>query len=222
MRLESIQIAAPRTLDVAGRAIETGIFKTSVGDASVGRLGVSGDSVVNRKHHGGPDQAVYVYSAQDYAWWEAELDGELAPGTFGENLTFADFGVGEVMIGDRWRLGEVLLETTAPRIPCATLGAKMADPEFPRRFRAARRPGFYARVVEPGPVRAGIEIQRIATTGTIPLLELFDLVYDREADAPRLQRALLAPVAERARADLERRLARSVAGGGTATPLTGG
>lgn len=92
MRLESIQIAAPRTLDVAGRAIETGIFKTSVGDASVGRLGVSGDSVVNRKHHGGPDQAVYVYSAQDYAWWEAELDGELAPGTFGENLTFADFG----------------------------------------------------------------------------------------------------------------------------------
>ena len=176
--------------------------------AQVTTSGLIGDAVVNTKHHGGPDQAVYVYSDEDYDWWCSNLDRDLAPGTFGENLTLSSFGEGAVMIGDRWKIGTVVLETTAPRIPCATLGAKMGDGGFRARFRAARRPGFYARVITPGEIRAGLAVTRRKGAGLLSLLELSDLVYDSEADRSRLERALRAPLAGRARADIERRLDR--------------
>ena len=43
--------------------------------------------IASKKHHGGPDQAVYVYGEHDYAWWSEQLGRPLEPGTFGENLT---------------------------------------------------------------------------------------------------------------------------------------
>jgi MOSC domain-containing protein YiiM len=49
--------------------------------------GVVGDTVLDRKHHGGRDQAVYAYAREDQATGRAELGRPLAPGTFGENLT---------------------------------------------------------------------------------------------------------------------------------------
>ena len=208
MHLHSIQIAARRTVDVAGRAVETGIFKEPVGEAQVERLGLRGDAIVNTKHHGGPDQAVYVYSAEDYAWWESELGRDLVPGLFGENLTLSTFGSAEVMIGDRWQIGEVVLETTAPRIPCATFGAKMNDAAWPEQFRAARRPGFYARVVDPGWLATGMTAEREAAESGLSLLGLLDLTFDREAPAARIAAALEAPVAERDRNALQQRLAR--------------
>ena len=56
---------------------------------------------MDTKNHGGPDQAVYVYGGADYAWWSAELEQELAPGTFGENLTISDLESAPLAIGDR-------------------------------------------------------------------------------------------------------------------------
>ena len=208
MYLRSIQIATPRTIDVAGRAVETGIFKEPVDTARVGALGLAGDAIVNTKHHGGPDQAVYVYNAEDYAWWEGQLGRGLAAGTFGENLTLSSFGRPPVAIGDRWHIGEVVLETTAPRIPCATFGTKMGDPAWPERFRAARRPGFYARVISGGELRVGMEVDRDQAEVGLSVLDLHDLAFDRQATAERITAALQAPVAERARRDLERRLDR--------------
>jgi MOSC domain-containing protein YiiM len=208
MNVVSIQVARPRRLDVAGRNITTGIFKEPVAAAEVTAAGLAGDAVINTRHHGGPDQAVYVYSAADYRWWRTELDRDLPSGAFGENLTLSTFGEGRVMIGDRWHIGGVVLETTAPRIPCATFGTKMGDAAFPARFRAAQRPGFYARVIAPGEIRPGMVVTRENSAGSVTLLELFDLAYDTAAAPGRLESALQAPLAGRARADIERRLDR--------------
>ncbi|PRC47610.1 MOSC domain-containing protein, partial [Mycobacterium sp. ITM-2017-0098] len=49
--------------------------------------GVVGDSVCDRKHHGGDDQALYAYGREDLDRWEGELGRELNNGMFGENLT---------------------------------------------------------------------------------------------------------------------------------------
>jgi MOSC domain-containing protein YiiM len=208
MKLVSIQIAARRSIVLPDRTIQTGIFKEPVPQADVGELGLQGDYVADQRHHGGPDQAVYVYSMEDYQWWESELGQALPAGTFGENLTFSTFGEHEVMIGDRWRIGDVVLETTAPRIPCLVLGSRMSDGRFPKAFRAARRPGFYARVIETGRVESPGPVVREPSGSGLSLMELFDLVYDTNASAAVLDRVLAAPIAERGRVDFERRLAR--------------
>lgn len=36
--------------------------------------GVAGDVVVDRKHHGGYDKAVYAYAREDADWWESKSD----------------------------------------------------------------------------------------------------------------------------------------------------
>jgi MOSC domain-containing protein YiiM len=193
---------------LGSRTVETGIDKRPVEQAFVGRLGLEGDVVADTENHGGADQAVYVYSRDDYAIWEAELASALAPGTFGENLTLSSFGSESVRIGDRYRVGGALLEVTAPRIPCSTFATHMAEKEWVTRFRDAERPGFYARVLVEGTVRAGDPVEREPAAGdSVEVLELFRLYYERDVGRERIERALAAPIAERARRDLDERLA---------------
>jgi MOSC domain-containing protein YiiM len=197
---------------IGARTISTGIDKRPAERAYVGTLGLRGEVVADTEHHGGRDQAVYVYSREDYAWWESELGRPLAGGSFGENLTLSSFGTDPVRIGDRFYVGPVVLEVTSPRIPCSTFATHMAEERWVLRFRDAERPGFYARVLLEGDVEAGDRVEREpAPAASLPLLELFRLYYDRDADADRLRQALAAPVDERARADLEERLGRVAA-----------
>ena len=85
----------------------TGIDKRPTdGPVEIGRLGLSGDTIWSKKHHGGPDQAVYVYGEDDYDWWAKELGRPLDPGTFGENLTVAGLATGAAIVGDRLHVGE--------------------------------------------------------------------------------------------------------------------
>lgn len=143
MRLLSVNLAQPRQHQVVGKPETTGIYKVpQPGAVHVGKLGLLHDHIADVKHHGGPDQAVYLYSAQDYEWWAEQLGRALEPGTLGENLTPSSFGSETVRAGDRYRVGEVVLEVTWPRIPCATLSARMGDTKFVKKFRQARRPAF--------------------------------------------------------------------------------
>ena len=88
----------------------------------------------------------------------------IAPGTFGDNLTIEGVEGRNVCVGDRFAIGDVVLEVTSHRTPCMTLAARMDDPGFVRRFHKANRPGAYFRVIAPGPVSAGddIDYQRFA------------------------------------------------------------
>ena len=206
MRLLSVNVARPHRVVLHGRARRTAILKRPVaGPVEVGELGLAGDDVGSKKHHGGPDQAVYLYGRDDYGWWERELGEALAPATFGENLTVEGLRSGELRIGDRLAVGgAVVLEVTAPRIPCETLAGRMEDPGFVKRFARAGRPGAYARVIHQGALQTGDPV-RLVERGSLPLLELVELFYDRKAPAERLAVALTAPVAERARRDLQSR-----------------
>jgi MOSC domain-containing protein YiiM len=206
MRLVSVNVARPSRVVLSGRVRRTAILKQPVaGPVAVGALGLDGDEVGSKKHHGGPDQAVYAYGTDDYAWWSHELGQELAPATFGENLTVEGLRSGELRVGDRLEVGDtVVLEVTAPRIPCANLAARMGDPSFVKRFASAARPGAYLRVVRPGTVEAGDQV-RLVADGALPVVELLALYFDRKAPPERLAAALAAPVAVRARRDLQAR-----------------
>jgi MOSC domain-containing protein YiiM len=204
MKLTSVNIGKKGTVNDE----ITGIYKLPVeGPARITTLGLEGDFIASEKHHGGPDQAVYLYGGADYDWWAGELGRPLDPGTFGENLTIAGLESARFAIGDRLTVGEVTLEVTAPRIPCATFAARMGDAGFVKRFRDAGRPGVYCRVLQEGTVRAGDEVHVEPYAGErTTLLELYRDHYEKTADEATLKRFLRAPVASRLRMDLEERL----------------
>lgn len=210
MQVTSVNVGEKETVRTGDRSVETGIRKRPVAAARVGPEGLVGDTIVNEGHHGGPDQAVYLYSTQDYDWWSSELGrDDLHPGLFGENLTVDLDDVGPLRVGDRLVIGEVVLEVTAPRIPCAKFQAVLGEPDWRRTFNAGRRHGAYTRVLEEGTIEEGMPIQYLPGDPTHPdVEELADLHLDPKADPARLEAALEAPVAERAREELERRLAR--------------
>lgn len=204
MRVVGVNVGARVRLD-PGKA-PTGICKEPAdGPVALGRDGVAGDAVCNRKHHGGPDQAVYVYGGVDTAWWEARLGRVLPPGTFGENLTVAGLETGGLSAGDRLRVGDVLLEVTAPRIPCATLERRMGIDGFAKEFLDAGRPGVYCRVLEPGSVAAGDPVTLLPAQGARVSIAEMVRDYVRPDRTPEgIARFLAAPVSERFRARKEK------------------
>jgi len=121
--------------------------------------GLAGDTVCDRRNHGGDTQAVYAYARQDLDHWEAVLGRSLPDGVFGENLTTTGLDVNGAVIGERWRIGEELeLAVTVPRIPCGTFRGWIAESGWLRMFARAALPGTYLSVVSPGLVRAGDRI----------------------------------------------------------------
>lgn len=141
----------------------TAIDKRAVaGAVPLGALGLAGDQQMDVKHHGGRDKAVYAYASEDVAWWAAELERDLTPGQFGENLTTSGIDVTNALIGERWRIGGpggVVVEVTEPRIPCATFKDWLGEPRWVRRFTEHGAPGAYLRVVVEGMVTAGDDIE---------------------------------------------------------------
>ena len=208
MRLESVNLGQERMLKNKHRIERTGIFKfPAEGPVRVTRLGLEGDVIVSQKHHGGPDQAVYVYGGTDYAWWSVALSKEISPGTFGDNLTISELESAPFNIGDYLHVGDVILQVTAPRIPCATFAARMEDPQWVKKFRRAERPGLYCRVIQQGFVKAGDPVSVEKYTGaTISIVEMFRDYYDPNKSEETLRRHLAAPIAIRDRRALEKEL----------------
>lgn len=209
MRISSVNIGVVDTVGEGERTVTTGICKRPVkGLVRVDELGLAGDVLVDTKHHGGPDQAVYAYSADDYRWWRDSGDRDFSPGLFGENLTIEGLP-SNLHIGDRLLVGDVVLEATSARIPCSTLAARMQDRNFGLAFRKAERPGVYLRVLNPGEFEAGDSVTLVETDGaSITVLDLFRFAYETNHDADRLQQFLDAPIAERVRSNVEAALAK--------------
>lgn len=207
MRVVSVNLGRPEELPVARGIVTTGINKQPVTEPTwISEAAVGDDAICNTQHHGGLDQAVYVYSVDDYQWWQERLGREIAPGTFGENLTISGLTT-ELYVGDRLLVGDVVLEATSPRIPCATLTAKMQDPQFGLEFRFAERPGTYFRVMNEGEVRVGDPVILIDNPGRqVSILELFRYAFKRHHDANDLRRFLDVPVSSRFRSKIEAKL----------------
>ncbi len=208
MRLFSVNVGKAWDLENAGKSGKTGIYKLPTREpVRITARGLIGDEICDTRHHGGADQAVYLYGVEDYGWWELELGHPLEPGTFGENLTLAGLESAEYRVGDRFRITDVVLEVTSPRIPCGTLAARMRDRHFPSRFQQAERPGLYCRVIQEGIVQAGAEVTVQPYSGeTISAIEMFRDFYKNDLDEATLRRTLAAPIDVRTRAHMEQLL----------------
>lgn len=155
----SVNIGQPTWAEWVGEDRATGIDKRPVtGPVRLEPLGVVGDHVLNTRSHGGVDQAVYAYAAEDAAWWAESLGRPLNPGNVGENLTTTGIDLNTCVIGERWTVGTALLEVSRPRIPCSVFAGFWGVPDLVRRFTERARPGTYLRVITPGSVQAGDRI----------------------------------------------------------------
>jgi MOSC domain-containing protein YiiM len=161
--LVSVNVGLPRKAAWAGIG-RTSIDKRPVsGPVLARRLGLEGDRVSDTKHHGGVDQAVYAFAREDLDRWAAELGTEIPNGQFGENLTTEGIDVNEAEVGERWLVGDAVLEVASVRIPCNDFKEWMGrcgydQRAWVRRFAATNRPGPYLRVRTEGNVCAGDEI----------------------------------------------------------------
>ena len=212
MKVLHVSRSLPKTIEINGRPVPTGIYKQPVaGPVAVHALGLEGDGQADLTVHGGEHQAVYAYPAEHYAAWEAELAaGPLPPGTFGENLTTEGLLEADVCIGDIHRIGALVLQLTSARIPCFKLGHKLGRPDILKRFLHSRRSGFYYKVCEPGSIEAGAGLKIIARDPRrVSVSDLLGMHRLGEGDPASLRRALeIEALSPSVRRDLEARLSR--------------
>jgi MOSC domain-containing protein YiiM len=190
--LVSVNVGTPRTADWAAIG-RTSIDKHPVpGGVQVGPLGLEGDQVSDRRRHGGIDQAVYAFAREDLDWWAAELGVVVPDGQFGENLTTRGIDVNEAEIGERWQVGEVLLEVRSIRTPCNDFKAWMGrtgydNTAWVRRFAEVARPGPYLKVLGAGELRTGDEITVLHSPGHgVTVSMMFRALHGEPELLPRL------------------------------------
>ena len=144
--------------------------KHAIPSAEVNTLGIIGDACAHPEIHGGPLQAVLLIMAEGID----ELIAQGFPlfyGALGENLTTRGIDRRALRLGERLRVGEIVIQLTKLREPCNQLSvygpgiqravydalAASGDPHSVRWGLG----GFYASVVEPGTIRTGDPVEPV-------------------------------------------------------------
>ena len=137
-----------------------GVPKLPVERVAVRVTGLEGDVQRNRKHHGGPDRALCIYSLDLIQALVAE-GHPIHPGATGENVTVSGIDWRAVQPGVRLRIGAVEAEVTAFAVPCRTIRTAFLDEEMTRIGEKAH-PGWsrvYARVLVEGEIGVGDQVE---------------------------------------------------------------
>ena len=217
MKLISVNVAIPKTVEINGDLVSTGIYKTPVQQPVwLGKLTLDGDDQADKKVHGGAHQAAYCYPLEHYAHWQPKLAmSRLSYGTFGENFTITGLNEDNICIGDTLQIGEAVVQVTMPRIPCFKLAHKLGNPKIIKEFLHSGRSGFYLRVLSEGLVKAEDAIKIISrdplaiTIHTALILQKLDLNLIKDAlPESMLKKALtVASLAPQLKEDYSKRLA---------------
>ena len=207
MKIVSTNLGKAQTLNWNGKEVTTGIFKYPVEEPLfLGNEDVEKDKVIDRRYHGGIDKACYLYSADNYKYWQKlypKLD--MPFGMFGENLTVEGFQEAEVNIGNIYKIGEATVQATQPRQPCFKLEFRFHDKEIVRKFVDSGFPGVYVRVLEVGKVKAGDEIKLIEKKDSLSIQKVYELLYAADYN-PNVEIAVNDPfIAESCKKDLLKR-----------------
>jgi ferredoxin-NADP reductase/MOSC domain-containing protein YiiM len=195
-KLLSVNVGLPRDVTWNGKTVRTAVWKSPVtGRRMVRKLDIDGDAQGDLAGHGGEQRAVFVYQTDSYQYWESLLGRkDFIFGQFGENFTVEGLPDNEVCIGDRYRIGNVILEVTQPRVTCYRVGIRTNERRMPALLVEHHRPGFYFRVLQEGEVGAGDDIVKI-TDGPerLSVAEVDALLYLPGHSREQLERALRIP-----------------------------
>jgi MOSC domain-containing protein YiiM len=192
--VESINIRGESELLVADhQSVKTAFRKMPIEreEIDLGPEGFIGDIVKHTDVHGGNDKAVCCYNADRFPYWKNTLGFNLTPSAFGENLTLSGAaGLEEnVFIGDRYRLGEAVVEVSEPRGPCFIIGIRYNYKKFPVHLQETGFTGFYLRTIIPGKVKKGDQlIQQSSHPEQISVMQINRIRYHDQKNKEWLQR----------------------------------
>src|ERR1700722_12936396 len=192
----SVNVGLPQDVAWQGRTVRTAVWKTPVtGRVFARRLNLDGDGQGDLRGHGGEQRAIMLYQLDSYRYWAKCLGRpDLVAGNFGENLTVEGLADNTVCIGDRFRIGNAVVEVSQPRDTCYRVGIRLNRPEIAALLVAHRRPGFYLRVIQEGDIGAGDRIEKIADgPERMTVAEMDALLYSGEHPIDRLRRAVRIP-----------------------------
>jgi len=182
MKVVATNTGEKRTVSWGFKKVTTGIFKFASSEGIfLGIEDVVGDSVVDRKYHGGIDKACYAYSADQYSFWNPQFpDLEWDHGMFGENLTIEGLNEKELYIGDTFKVGDAIIQVSEPRQPCFKLNVRFNSKRMVKAFTKHGYCGSYFRVLEQGNIKPGDTLELIeAGEPRISVFEVFQLIYSK-------------------------------------------
>jgi MOSC domain-containing protein YiiM/ferredoxin-NADP reductase len=134
--------------------------------------------------HRGPDNAVHQYDPSHYERWKTELpdrEDKFTIGAFGENIATRHLSENNVCVGDKFRLGDAIIQVTMTRQPCFKLNHRFEHKKMSSLVQSTGRTGWLYRVLREGWVEEGAEmelIERINPTWSLSRLQHF-LYTDR-------------------------------------------
>jgi len=189
--LLSVNVGLPTVIGEAqGMLVVSAIRKTPVRADSIHltETNLAGDRQADLSVHGGPDKAVYAYSALHWPAWRAEHGLVAQAGSFGENLTLDGADEDEIRIGDVFAWGEARLAVSQPRQPCFKLAMMLGRADIGAAMVRSGRCGFYLRVLRGGEVPLkDVRLTRLETRAEAPSVRaLFEALYDPKAPPDRL------------------------------------
>jgi MOSC domain-containing protein YiiM len=212
-RIVSLNVGMPREIQVNGHSVRTSIFKYPVeGRIALRGYNLVGDSQADRRVHGGPYKAVYLYPSEHYPYWKEQFPSfELPFGAFGENVTSEGLLESTVCIGDQFRFGSAVLQVTQPRMPCYKLALRFERADMVKRFWQSGRSGIYFSVVEEGEMESGDSIEGVGSgSEQVTVADVVRLFKGEEWNTEILQRALRSPLYGSWKRDIQSRLAENV------------
>ncbi|GAA4244863.1 MULTISPECIES: MOSC domain-containing protein [Winogradskyella] len=180
MKIISTNIAQPTKFIWNGEEITTGIYKKPT-DVPIylGKKDVRGDEVSDRKVHGGEFKACYLFSANQYPYWQGLYPNlDWTYGMLGENLTVENLDEKQLFIGDVYKLGNALVQITQPREPCFKFAHKFGTEAVLQQFIDQGYSGTYIRVLEEGHVKTGDHFKLITSAkDSVSIFDFFELLY---------------------------------------------
>lgn len=145
---------------------KSAINKSLVENVNINTLGIVGDNVADKIHHGGINQALHHFPRKHYPdfahkfiefnneWQKCQrADKEYC--LLGENIAESFLDESLVCIGDVWQWGEVVLEVSQPRQPCWKIDARFSinnQSGLMRYIAENGYTGWYYRVLQEGQV----------------------------------------------------------------------
>jgi MOSC domain-containing protein YiiM len=208
MEIVSTNIGESVTIEWLGQQVQTGIFKFKVDTPiSLGFEDVGGDHVLDRRYHGGIDKACYLYSAAHYPFWQNKYPNlDWNWGMFGENLTITEMDESTIRIGDKFKIGEALVQVSQPRQPCFKLGLRFGDQSVVGEFWNSPFPGVYMRVLQSGNVKKGDKLILTDTNkDSLSVREVFSIFSQNRSNTELIRKAMNEPfLAESCRNDLKK------------------
>ncbi len=191
IRIDSIQIGRivtegdPETRDVTTRLWTSAFDKRPItGPIEITSMGVVGDAVADKKHHGGVDKAILCYASDHYQKWADEVpELGMSAGGMGENLTLSGIDETTACIGDRFNVAGCELQVCQPRQPCWKISRRWSDKTLTKRVAQTGRSGWYVRVLRGGTINVGDEwtlSHRPNPTWTVARVN--DVLVGREVD----------------------------------------